>query len=65
MFCVVSCGLCSDIDRLRYYRGRGRGGVIMLENCVPWLDVIGYVWFSGSSEWLQVVCGRVLCGESM
>ena len=41
------------------------GGVIVLEIYVPWLDVIGYVWFNVSSEWLQVVCGRVLCEESM
>jgi len=37
----------------------------MLEICVPWLEVIGYVWFNVSSEWLHVVCGRVLCGGSM
>ena len=36
------------------------GGVIMFEICVLWLEVIGYVWFNVSSEWLQVVCGRVL-----
>jgi len=35
----------------------------MLEICVPWLEVIGYVWFNVSSNWLQVVCGRVLFGE--
>ena len=29
----------------------------MLEMCVPWLAVIGYVWFNVRSEWLQVVCG--------
>jgi len=33
------------------------GGVIVLEMCVPWLAVIGYVWFNVSSEWLQVVSG--------
>ena len=37
----------------------------MLEICVPWLEVIGYVWFNVRSEWLQVVYGRVFCGESM
>jgi hypothetical protein len=41
------------------------GGVIMLETCVPWLAVIGYVWFNVRSEWLQVVGGRLLCGGSM
>ena len=25
--------------------------------CVPWLAVIGYVWFNVCSEWLQVVDG--------
>jgi hypothetical protein len=29
----------------------------MLEICVPWFEVIGYVWFNGSSEWLEVVGG--------
>jgi len=33
------------------------GGVIILEMCVPWLAVIGYVWFNVCSEWLQVVGG--------
>jgi len=37
----------------------------MFEICVPWLEVIGNVWFNVSSERLQVVCGHVLCGESM
>jgi len=23
--------------------------------CVPWLAVIGYVWFNVCSEWLQVM----------
>ena len=41
------------------------GGVIVLEICVPWLEVIGNIWFNVSSEWLHMVCGRVLCGESM
>jgi len=27
----------------------------MLEMCVPWLAVIGYVWFNVCSEWLEVV----------
>jgi len=30
----------------------------MLEMCVLWLAVIGYVWFNICSEWLQVVGGR-------
>ena len=55
MFCVVFCGLCSDIERLRCYRGRGRGGIIILEICVPWLEVISDVWFNVISELLQVV----------
>ena len=33
--------------------------------CVPWLAVIGYVWFNVCSEWLQVVSGRELCGGGM
>jgi len=33
-------------------------GVIMLEICVPRLEVIGNVWFNVSLEWLQEVCGR-------
>jgi len=37
----------------------------MLEICVAWLEVIGNVRFNVSSEWLQVVCGRVLRRESM
>ena len=37
----------------------------MLEICVQLLEVIGNVWFNVSSEWLQVVCGQVLCGESV
>jgi len=37
----------------------------MLEICVSWLEVIGNVWFNVGSEWLQMVCGQVLCGESM
>jgi len=41
------------------------GGLIILEICVPLLEVIDNIWFNVSSEWLQVVCGRVLCGESM
>jgi len=30
----------------------------MLEMCVQWLAVIGYVGFNECSEWLQVVGGR-------
>jgi len=37
----------------------------MFEMCVPWLAVVGYVWFSLCSELLQVMGGRVLCGGSM
>jgi len=37
----------------------------MLQICVPWLEVTGNVWFNVSSEWLHVVYGRVLCGETM
>ena len=33
------------------------GVVIMLEMCVQWSAVIGYVWFDVCSEWLQVVGG--------
>jgi len=40
-------------------------GVIVLENCVPWLEVSSNVWFNVNSEWLQVVCGCVLCAECM
>jgi len=69
--------LCSYLDRLGYYHGKGCGvevlswervwcgGVIMLEMCVPWLAVIGYPWFNVCSEWLQMVGGRVLCGGIM
>jgi len=31
----------------------------MLEMCLPWLAVFGYMWFNVCSERLQVVGGRV------
>ena len=37
----------------------------MLEICVLWLEVTGYIWFNVSSEWLQVVGGWVLRGGSI
>jgi len=37
----------------------------MVEICVLCLEVIGNVWFNVISKWLHVVCGQVLCGESM
>jgi hypothetical protein len=65
VWCFVACVLIFTGYGIIVGGGVWCGGVIMLEICVPWLEVIGYVWFNVSSNWLQVVCGRVLFGESM
>ena len=69
MFFVESGGSCSYYDKLTYHillcEGAWCGGVVMLGMCVPWLEVLSYVWPSVCSEWLQVVSGRILCGGSM
>jgi len=47
------------------WEGAWCGGVVVLEMCVPWLEVASYVWPNVCSEWLQVVSGWVLSGGSM
>ena len=47
------------------WEGAWRGGLVMSEMCVAWLEVESYVWPNVCLEWLQVVSGQVLSGGSM